>query len=176
MPLLFFGYATRTIRLTTLGILQFLGPTLQFLIGWKLYGEPMSVLRLVTPQPAAYRDALLASPDLIALPRWQLEENRVRVAEKDGRALGFTAVLPRDDRTCDLDALFVEPDQWKRGIGRALMEDAFTLARAGGADVMEVLANPYADGFYARLGFVRIGTVTTPLGIGGKMRRFLRQT
>jgi len=30
MPLLFFGHATRTIRLTTLGILQFLGPTLQF--------------------------------------------------------------------------------------------------------------------------------------------------
>lgn len=47
-PLLFFGYATRTIRLTTLGILQFLGPTLQFLIGWKLYGEPMSSLRLVS--------------------------------------------------------------------------------------------------------------------------------
>jgi len=47
-PLLFFGYAARTIRLTTLGILQFLGPTLQFLIGWKLYGEPMSALRLVS--------------------------------------------------------------------------------------------------------------------------------
>ena len=124
----------------------------------------------------AYRDALLANPDLIALPRWQLEESRVRVAEKAGTALGFTAVLPRDDRTYDLDALFVEPDQWKRGIGRALMEDAFTLARAAGAEVMEVLANPYADGFYTRLGFVWIGTVTTPLGIGGKMRRLLRQT
>jgi GNAT superfamily N-acetyltransferase len=124
----------------------------------------------------AYREALLANPDLIALPRWQLEENRVRVAERDGRPLGFTAVLPRDGRTCDLDALFVEPDRWKQGIGRALMEDAFVLARAAGAEVMEVLANPYADGFYTRLGFVRIGTVTTPLGIGGKMRRLLRQT
>ena len=46
LPLLFFGYATRTIRLTTLGILQFLGPTLQFFIGWKLYGEPMTGARL----------------------------------------------------------------------------------------------------------------------------------
>ena len=124
----------------------------------------------------AYRDALLASPDLIALPRWQLEQNRVRVAEEGGKTLGFAAVLPRDGQTCDLDALFVEPDHWKRGIGRALIEDAFVLARAAGAEVMEVLANPYADGFYARLGFVRIGTVTTPLGIGGKMRRLLRQT
>lgn len=47
-PLLCFGHATRTISLTTLGILQFIGPTLQFLIGWRLYGEPMNSLRLVS--------------------------------------------------------------------------------------------------------------------------------
>jgi chloramphenicol-sensitive protein RarD len=47
LPLVFFGYAARTIRLTTLGILQFLGPTLQFFIGWKLYGEPMTGPRLL---------------------------------------------------------------------------------------------------------------------------------
>jgi chloramphenicol-sensitive protein RarD len=48
LPLLFFGYAARTIRLTTLGILQFLGPTIQFFIGWKLYGEPMKGGRLLS--------------------------------------------------------------------------------------------------------------------------------
>jgi chloramphenicol-sensitive protein RarD len=46
LPLLCFGYAARTIRLTTLGILQFLGPTIQFFIGWKVYGEPMTSARL----------------------------------------------------------------------------------------------------------------------------------
>jgi chloramphenicol-sensitive protein RarD len=48
LPLLFFGHATRTLRLTTLGILQFLGPTIQFLIGWQLYGEPMTAARLLS--------------------------------------------------------------------------------------------------------------------------------
>lgn len=48
LPLLFFGHATRTLRLTTLGILQFLGPTLQFFIGWKMYGEPMTGPRLLS--------------------------------------------------------------------------------------------------------------------------------
>jgi chloramphenicol-sensitive protein RarD len=48
LPLLCFGHATRTLRLTTLGILQFLGPTLQFLIGWKFYGEPMTTTRLLS--------------------------------------------------------------------------------------------------------------------------------
>lgn len=47
-PLLCFGHATRTISLTTLGILQFIGPTLQFLIGWGVYHEEMNPLRLVS--------------------------------------------------------------------------------------------------------------------------------
>lgn len=48
LPLLLFGHAARTIRLTTLGILQFLGPTIQFFIGWKLYDEPMTGRRLLS--------------------------------------------------------------------------------------------------------------------------------
>lgn len=48
LPLLCFGHATRRLRLTTLGILQFLGPTLQFLIGWHYYGEPMTLGRLLS--------------------------------------------------------------------------------------------------------------------------------
>ncbi|QJE94656.1 EamA family transporter RarD [Luteolibacter luteus] len=47
-PLLCFGHATRTISLTSLGILQFIGPTLQFLIGWGMYGEPLNTLRLIS--------------------------------------------------------------------------------------------------------------------------------
>jgi chloramphenicol-sensitive protein RarD len=48
LPLVCFGHAARNISLTTLGILQFLGPTLQFLIGWGLYSEPLTALRLAS--------------------------------------------------------------------------------------------------------------------------------
>lgn len=47
-PLLLFGYAARNISLTTLGVLQFLGPTLQFLIGWKVFHEPLSRERVIS--------------------------------------------------------------------------------------------------------------------------------
>jgi chloramphenicol-sensitive protein RarD len=47
-PLLLFGYAARNMSLTTLGVLQFLGPTLQFLIGWKVYHEPLSRERIIS--------------------------------------------------------------------------------------------------------------------------------
>lgn len=40
LPLLLFGAAAPLLTLTTLGILQYLAPTLQFLIGVLIYGEP----------------------------------------------------------------------------------------------------------------------------------------
>jgi chloramphenicol-sensitive protein RarD len=48
LPLLFFGHAVHHIPLTTLGILQFIGPTIQLGIGWLVYQEPMSPLRLAS--------------------------------------------------------------------------------------------------------------------------------
>jgi len=48
VPLLCFGHAARSLRLSTIGILQFLGPSLQFLIGWQFYHEPMTHVRLLS--------------------------------------------------------------------------------------------------------------------------------
>lgn len=47
-PLLTFAYAARHLRFSTLGLLQFLAPTGQFLVGAWLYGEPVSVGSLVS--------------------------------------------------------------------------------------------------------------------------------
>ena len=46
IPLLFFGLAAVRIPLVTLGLLQYLAPTMQFLIGVLIYGEPMPASRL----------------------------------------------------------------------------------------------------------------------------------
>lgn len=42
IPLLLFAYGANRLRLTTLGLLQYAAPTLQFLIGWIVYREPFS--------------------------------------------------------------------------------------------------------------------------------------
>jgi chloramphenicol-sensitive protein RarD len=47
VPLLMFASAAKQIPLTMLGILQYLAPTIQFLIGVFLYGEPFDQARLV---------------------------------------------------------------------------------------------------------------------------------
>ena len=68
------------------------------------------------------RDSLLANPDAIALPVGQIADGHVFVAQRDGVIVGFAAVLARPDGNAELDALFVEPSLWKRGVGRLLVE------------------------------------------------------
>ena len=46
VPLLFFGVAAVRIPLVTLGLLQYIAPTMQFLIGVLVYGEDMPASRL----------------------------------------------------------------------------------------------------------------------------------
>jgi chloramphenicol-sensitive protein RarD len=46
VPLMLFGAAAIRIPLTTLGLLQYLAPVMQFLIGVLVYGEPMPISRL----------------------------------------------------------------------------------------------------------------------------------
>lgn len=112
-----------------------------------------------------YRPFLLANPEAIALPLAQVQEGWVRVAEEAGRILGFSALVTRG-RGFDLDGLFVEPEHWGRGVGRALVRDA--IARAGGA-VLTVLANPRAEGFYLRQGFAVTGREQTLFGPANRM-------
>jgi chloramphenicol-sensitive protein RarD len=46
VPLMLFGAAAIRIPLTTLGLIQYLAPVIQFLIGVLVYSEPMPVSRL----------------------------------------------------------------------------------------------------------------------------------
>ncbi len=48
IPLLFFGAAARQLRLSTMGILQYLSPTLQFLLAVVAFQEPFSTAQIVS--------------------------------------------------------------------------------------------------------------------------------
>lgn len=47
IPLLCFSSAARGLTMTALGFFQFLSPSLQFFVGWQLYQEPVSQLKML---------------------------------------------------------------------------------------------------------------------------------
>lgn len=48
VPLLLFAYGVRRLRLTTIGMFQYLGPSIQFVVAIVLFGEELNALRLLS--------------------------------------------------------------------------------------------------------------------------------
>lgn len=84
------------------------------------------------------------------------------VAEQDGEVLGFAHTGPSRDDDADsaaigeLNAIYVRPDAFGTGVGRALMDAALAWFAAGGysaATLWVVDANARAIRFYERAGW-----------------------
>lgn len=119
---------------------------------------------------AGDRDALLAHPDAIEVPLEQITAGRAFVAEWKGSIAGFAALEPRADGESELDALFVDPNMQRRGIGRSLIQYCAEVARTRGSAALYVIGNPHAEEFYVSCGFTMIGTSETRFGTGLLMR------
>jgi len=117
------------------------------------------------------RESLLANPDAIELPLEQITDGRTVVAERDGELLGFSVVLRRDDGDAELDGLFVEPAQWRQGIGRMLVEEAEQIAARDGSANLWVIANTRALDFYSACGFITVGEAQTRFRPAPRMRK-----
>ena len=87
------------------------------------------------------------------------------VAEEDGRIVGFTAALVRDDFWF-LSALFVDPSCQGRGVGARLFELAWDASCRRHATVTEAI-QPVSNGLYARRGVM---PVTPMLVFSGRPR------
>ncbi|MEO7548209.1 MAG: GNAT family N-acetyltransferase [Ramlibacter sp.] len=120
------------------------------------------------------RAALLANPDAIELPLQQIVDGGVFVAEQAGAIKGFAAIVARPDGNRELDALFVEPECWRQGVGRILLEHCANAASRAGARYLHVIGNPHAEHFYLACGFQVLGTEHTRFGAGLLMKMALR--
>jgi GNAT superfamily N-acetyltransferase len=120
-----------------------------------------------------YREQLLANPQVATVPVEQLP--LADVAELDGRVVGFAVTLPPEapGGDAELDGMFVEPDVWRRGVGRRLVDAAAARALAMRAAGLHVIANPRAVDFYGACGFQPAGDAQTQFGPAPAMRRAL---
>jgi predicted N-acetyltransferase YhbS len=100
-------------------------------------------------------------PQLTILPGY-IEMHDVWVAERDGAIVGMCALEDRGARWM-LEHVWVEPGFHRAGIGRALVLRALATARDRHARIVELLADPYATGFYQRLGARYAGEAHAPM-------------
>ncbi len=112
-----------------------------------------------------YRDQLTANPEAIYLPEGQIANGQVILAEIAGEIAGFAALVGGE-----LDGLFVEPDLWGQGVGRALVDAAVHQARRRGL-ALKVIANPRARRFYEHCGLKVEGEVQTRFGPALRMTK-----
>jgi GNAT superfamily N-acetyltransferase len=119
------------------------------LAGKRHWGYPESWLE-------AWRGALTITPEYIAA-------NVVYCAEDEaGRVVGFYT-LERDGDRFVLENLFLAPSFIGHGLGRQLFDNAARAAQALGATEMIIDSDPNAEGFYLRVGAVRIGETVSRL-------------
>ena len=91
-----------------------------------------------------------------------LELHDVFVAEENGAIVGMCALEDQRVRW-HLEHVWVEPALHGRGVGRALVLHALEEARGRHGGVVELFSDPFASGFYERLGARRVGDVPAPM-------------
>ena len=107
--------------------------------------------------------------DLTITPDF-IRNNEMYVAVSGEEIVGCCAIVfsdsPAGDARAELEHMWIRPEHMGAGVGRAL----FTQVRERAADlkvpVIELSADPNAEGFYQRMGAKRIGDV--PAEMEGK--------
>lgn len=92
--------------------------------------------------------------------------HNVLVAELSGTVVGFCSVIPSRDQdvpkgvAAEIAALYVAPERWRSGVGRALCSAASNAALSAGFSELSlwvVAENERAVRFYEALGFIPDG-------------------
>jgi len=111
----------------------------------------------------------------LTLSEPMISAGQVLVAERGtGCLLGVAAIARLDSAGAfDLALLFVEPTVIRTGVGRTLFDAAVRHAARQGARHLSILADPFAEAFYQRLGAVRIGEAPSD-SIPGRVLPLLR--
>ena len=112
------------------------------------WGYPSEWLRLWNGELTISGDYLLA--------------HRSFVAESGGKRVGL-CVLEIRGTQAELGHVWVAPECHRQGIGTALVARALEAAAKAGVKRVEILSDPFAEGFYVRLGARKLRDHAAPM-------------
>ena len=117
----------------------------------------------VWPYPKGYVDACRSE---LQVGADYLNRYHVRVAEVDGEVVAFYSLVSGTDDYLTLDHFWVTPRWQRRGIGTALWPQILEDARCCSTSLLLWTADPFAQGFYRKMGGRLIGWEASSLIAG----------
>jgi GNAT superfamily N-acetyltransferase len=125
--------------------------------------EQLSAIARAAKAHWGYPRAWLSAwePSLRITPEY-LQRTLVFVGTDDRELIGFYALEQRGDRW-SLEHLWVKPGRHGRGSGRRLLAHAIDTVRDIRPGFLVIESDPFAAGFYVRMGARQTGTVAAPM-------------
>jgi GNAT superfamily N-acetyltransferase len=104
-------------------------------------------------------------PDLTISPEY-ISKNEVFVLELEEKRpviVGYYSFVEDSSGAIYLENMFLASDAIGKGNGKILMDHFFDQVRALGKQKMTLHADPHAEGFYAKMGFIVTGKLATSI-------------
>ncbi len=96
VPLVLFSYAAQRVPYSLLGVMQFVAPTLQFLVGWLMFGEQLNGSRLIAFMLVWAGVGFYLADRLVRLARSLQIDERIQIAQADLSAANPRTKLPEN--------------------------------------------------------------------------------
>ena len=120
--------------------------------------ETLTELCMRSKRSNGYDEAFMAlcTEELRVQDLWITEDDFWIAEAPDGRVVGCIR-LSSDSGIGELETCFVDPDWKGKGVGKRLFEALHEKAKLIGLELIGLDADPFAEPFYARMGFRTIG-------------------
>lgn len=121
------------------------------------YAQELSNLTMRSKAIWGYSSSqLLEWKDDLTLTEFYFKEFDVFGIVKHDRILGYYS-FQYQQHQCYLDMVFVEPRDFKKGIGKILMEDFHARIKTTNLKSIYLYADPNAEPFYLKMGYKTTG-------------------
>ena len=92
-----------------------------------------------------------------------IREHDVFKLVKDSVIIGYYSYLFEDGKNVKMDNLFILPEYIGKGFGKYLFLDFLNRMKEAEIQTIQLDSEPNAEGFYSKMGFVKIGAFETSI-------------
>ncbi len=121
----------------------------------------------------AYEKSIDAFMDRFRLTPAYITKNTINLFHSEGELAGFFSFIVNDESNDELDYFFLHPRFIGNGFGRELWKICCQFALQKEIKEFYILSNPFAEGFYLKMGCKKVGSRNSVI-LPGEILPFLK--